>query len=51
MSGVILAPVIYLIPHNAILCAVIANFIGGCVFFWVDKFIFTFKIKKQNEYN
>jgi len=41
LSTPILAPVIALMAPRAVLGAVIANFIGGLIFFWVDRFIFT----------
>jgi hypothetical protein len=40
LSGIILAPCIALIPNSPIYSAIIANLIGGIVFYWVDKFIF-----------
>ena len=30
---------------NFIIATVLANFIGSCIFFWVDKFIFRTKLK------
>lgn len=43
LSSIILAPCIMLLPGNAILAAVISNFIGACIFFWIDKLIFKIK--------
>ena len=40
MSTPLLAIVFYYLPFNAILESIIANLIGGCIFFWVDKHIF-----------
>ena len=40
LSGVVLAPCIALIPNNPIYSAVIANLIGGCLFYFIDKWIF-----------
>lgn len=48
LSTVILAPVISMVKGSGSLfgtgedwlAAVIANLIGGCIFFWVDRFIF-----------
>lgn len=39
LSSIVLAPVIYMIPNNAILAAVVGNFIGAIIFFWVDKYL------------
>jgi len=36
-------PIIWLVVRNlgtGIIATIIANFIGGCIFFWVDKIIF-----------
>lgn len=41
LSTPILAPVVALLAPRAILGAVVANLIGGLIFFWVDRFIFT----------
>jgi hypothetical protein len=35
----VLAPVIYMIPNNAILAAIVGNLIGAIIFFWVDKYL------------
>ena len=43
LSSIILAPCIVLLPGNAILAAVISNFIGACIFFWIDTLIFKIK--------
>lgn len=46
-SSLILAPCIYwLSGYGSIVSAVVANLIGGCVFFWVDAKIFK---KKEGE--
>ena len=47
LSTPILAGVIFLLTNhmNALWITVIANFIGGLIFFWVDKFIFRVKSK------
>ncbi len=47
LSTLVLAPCIYLLPNNAVLSAVVSNFIGAGVFFWVDKYI----IFKQTKIN
>jgi hypothetical protein len=39
-STFILAPVIALLKINPVGQAVIANLIGGLVFFWIDRLIF-----------
>jgi hypothetical protein len=49
LSTPILAPIIAYFKHSASLFgtradwegAIVANFIGGLIFFWVDRFIFT----------
>jgi len=47
LSTPILAGVLYLLSGmNEILVTVIANFIGGLIFFWIDKMIF--KVKYLN---
>ena len=48
LSSVILAPAIYLIS-NAILAAVIGNFIGGLIFFHIDRWIFKKGEKDMND--
>lgn len=41
LSGVILAPCIYLLKdYGSIACAVVGNLIGGIIFYWIDKLIF-----------
>jgi hypothetical protein len=45
MSTPILWGVIYFLSSlNQLASTIIANFIGGLIFFWVDKFIFTSRI-------
>ena len=39
-STPVLAFVLWLLHTNAILETIIANFIGGAIFFWIDKKIF-----------
>jgi len=39
-SSPILALVLYLLNVNEILETIIANLIGGMIFYWVDKLIF-----------
>ena len=40
-SSVILAPCIYLLSdYGSIVSAVVANLIGGCLFYWIDRKIF-----------
>ena len=41
LSTPILALVIYLLNTNAIIETVIANLIGGMIFYWIDKKIFS----------
>lgn len=40
LSTPILALVLYLLNYNQIIETIIANLIGGMIFFWVDKKIF-----------
>ena len=40
LSTPILALVLYLLNYNEIVETIIANLIGGLIFFWVDKVIF-----------
>lgn len=40
MSTPILALVLYLLNFNEIIETIIANLIGGLIFYWVDKWIF-----------
>lgn len=42
LSTPVLAVIVYLIT-NELLATFIANLLGGCLFYWVDKFIFTSK--------
>jgi hypothetical protein len=39
-SGLILAPCIAWLPYGAVAKAVVANLVGGVIFYWVDKQIF-----------
>ena len=43
MSTPILAPVMLFFPTNFWIGAMVANFIGACIFFFVDRMIFTSK--------
>lgn len=47
LSSIILSPCIYLIPNNAIIAAIISNFIGACIFFWIDKYLIFKKTNKN----
>lgn len=57
LSTPILAPIVAYFKHSSAvfgtredwLGAAVANLIGGCIFFWVDKFIFKSKIVEQWE--
>ena len=40
LSTPILALVLYLLNYNQIIETIIANLIGGIIFFWIDKLIF-----------
>ena len=40
LSSIILYPCVLLITFNKLLSVVISNIIGGCIFFFVDKYIF-----------
>jgi len=47
LSTPILAVVLYFLTDmNTLLATVLANFIGGLIFFWVDKFIFKKVVNK-----
>jgi zinc transporter ZupT len=51
LSTPILAIVLYLfgVGSSPIIPTIVANLIGGLIFFWVDKFIFKEKKGKSNE--
>lgn len=57
LSTVILAPVVAFFKHSPTLwgtkedwiAAMVANLIGGCIFFWVDRFIFKSKTVEKWE--
>jgi len=41
LSSFVLAPCLFFLGHlGEWPAAIIANLIGGCIFFWVDKYIF-----------
>ena len=40
LSTPILALILYVFNFNVLVETILANFIGGLIFFWVDKFIF-----------
>lgn len=40
LSTPILAIVLYYLPFNTLTNTIIANLIGGIIFFWVDRLIF-----------
>ena len=41
LSGLVLAPVLYAFGiESVVIPTVVANLIGGCIFFWVDRLIF-----------
>jgi len=44
LSGVVLAPILYLMTHahplDSALATIVANLIGGSVFYWIDLKIF-----------
>ena len=47
-SSLILAPCIHwLAGYGSVVSAVVANFIGGCLFFWIDARIFKGKDHKR----
>lgn len=49
LSGVILAPCIYLLSdYGSIVSAIVANLIGGTIFYKLDKYLFN---KKDNSNN
>jgi hypothetical protein len=40
LSTPILAIVLYFLPFTTLVNTIIANLIGGIIFFWIDKLIF-----------
>jgi membrane protein YqaA with SNARE-associated domain len=44
LSGIVLAPVLYLMtganPMESAIATIVANLIGGMIFFWIDRRIF-----------
>lgn len=46
LSTPILAIVLYYLPFNTLTNTIIANLIGGIIFFWVDRLIFNKEIPK-----
>lgn len=46
LSTPILALILYLLHINELIETIIANLIGGLIFFWIDKWIFK---EKENE--
>jgi len=49
LSTPILAIIIWVLPYNNLVKTIIANFLGGLIFFWVDRLIFNNKKHKQKE--
>lgn len=49
LSTPILALILYLLNINEILETIIANLIGGLIFFWIDKLIFKEKPIDNNK--
>lgn len=47
LSSITLAPIIYMIPNNAIIAAIVGNIIGACIFWWVDKYLIFGKDQKH----
>lgn len=48
LSTPTLAIIFILMPDNKWMAAIIANLIGGLIFFWVDKYIFNLKNNKKD---
>ena len=48
-STPVLALCLYILPFKTIINTILANLIGGCIFFWIDKRIF--KKEEKNEIN
>ena len=44
LSGIVLAPVLYLMtginPMESVAATIVANLIGGAIFYWMDRIIF-----------
>lgn len=49
LSTPILALVLYMLNINEIMETIIANLIGGIIFFWIDKLIFKEKTIDNNK--
>ena len=45
LSTPVLALCLYILPFKTIISTILANFIGGCIFYWIDKKIFKDKDK------
>ena len=58
LSTIILAPAVAFFKHSPSIwgtkedwiAATVANLIGGCIFFWVDRFIFKSKVVEKWEF-
>ena len=50
LSSIILYPCVSLITFNKLLSVIISNIIGGCIFFFVDKYIFV-KLNEKTKDN
>lgn len=40
LSSPLLALCLYILPLKTIISTILANLVGGCIFYWVDKLIF-----------
>ena len=48
LSTPILALILYLMNDcNTLVSTIVANFIGGCIFYWIDKWIFKSNVEKK----
>lgn len=46
-SPILAVCLVWLGGFNVVIATIIANLIGGCIFFWVDRWIFADKKKKS----
>lgn len=49
LSTIILAPCIWLLPYNILIKTLISNLLGGCLFWFFDKWLFE-KKKNRRDY-
>lgn len=47
LSTLILAPCIWLLPYNITIKTLISNLIGGCIFWFFDRWLFGLKNRRN----